>query len=387
MDTKQQLDSVQRYKAGYYSDEWGVRGSTPTCIPAHDGAWVRFADMQALQAGYDAAQLEIESLKARVQELGQLESALARHERSGKDWAMRVEVLERNIVMLRAQIASHAAQVAAGKKAMRELESANSIALQACARVKELEAQPDAIGAVEPLRKTDTAARGTDAQIIKERKLCAYAFAGAVADGLSGGTGPDSQESEWLRPAFEAGQEIAQLRAEIDQLRKRQCLHQISEPDHLRGATKKILLRHHHVVTPGTPLIPAHFRHPPARQTPQKIAWPGSPDAVPTPAAHPGVRPHAPGRGAPPEPLGDAPTRPLGSPCPAWRKYPPWPAQESPSPAIFLLLGLVTAGEPRGVHSALLPEAQPCSDDPRRCANAPNDDCLPHVASRLLSDA
>lgn len=250
MDTKQQLDSVQRYKAGYYSDEWGVRGSTPTCIPAHDGAWVRFADMQALQAGYDAAQLEIESLQARIQELGQmarecsdrkvvqLESALAMHVRSGKDWAMRVEVLERNIVMLRAQIASHAAQVAAGKKAMRELESANSIALQACARVKELEAQPDAIGAVEPLRKTDTAARGTDAQIIKERKLCAYAFAGAVADGLSGGTGPDSQESEWLRPAFEAGQEIAQLRAEIDQLRKRQCLHQISEPDHLRGATK-----------------------------------------------------------------------------------------------------------------------------------------------------
>lgn len=81
----------------------------------------------------------------------------------------------------------------------------------------------------EALRKTDTAARGTDAQIIKERELCAYAFAGAFADGLSGGTGPDTQESEWLRPAFEAGQEIAQLRAEIDQLRKRECLHQIAE--------------------------------------------------------------------------------------------------------------------------------------------------------------
>lgn len=182
MDTKQQLDSVQRYKAGYYSDEWGVRGSTPTCIPAHDGAWVRFADMQALQAGYDAAQLEIESLKARVQELGQLESALARHERSGKDWAMRAEALERTITTLRdqittlrAQIAPHDAKLTAAEKAMRGLESANSIALQLDARIKELEGQLDAVGAggVEPLRKRD-------------------------------------------------------------------CLHQITEPDHFRGATEMV---------------------------------------------------------------------------------------------------------------------------------------------------
>lgn len=95
--------------------------------------------------------------------------------------------------------------------------------LQAAAELRRQHAE------IETLRKTNTAARGTDAQIIKERELCAYAFAGAVADGLSGGTGPDTQESEWLRPAFEAGQEIAQLRAEIDQLRKRECLHQICE--------------------------------------------------------------------------------------------------------------------------------------------------------------
>ena len=74
----------------------------------------------------------------------------------------------------------------------------------------------------ETLRKTNAAARGTDAQIIKERELCAYAFAGAIADGLSGGAGPDTQNAEWLRPAFEAGQEIAQLRAEIATLRKRE---------------------------------------------------------------------------------------------------------------------------------------------------------------------
>lgn len=109
--------------------------------------------------------------------------------------------------------------------------------LQAAAELRRQHAE------IETLRKTNTAARGTDAQIIKERELCAYAFAGAVADGLSGGTGPDTQESEWLRPAFEAGQEIAQLRAEIYKLRKRECLHQIAEPAPLNKATAEHALR------------------------------------------------------------------------------------------------------------------------------------------------
>ncbi len=47
-----------------------------------------------LRTGYDAARLEIESLQARLQE----------HVRSGKDWAMRAEALERTITTLRAQI-------------------------------------------------------------------------------------------------------------------------------------------------------------------------------------------------------------------------------------------------------------------------------------------
>ena len=109
-------------------------------------------DVQILRMGYAAARLEIESLQARIQELGQqarecsdrkvvqLESALARHVRSGKDWAMRVEALERTITTLRAHIASSNAQAAAAKKAMRELE-----------------AQVAAVGAggVEPLRKRE----------------------------------------------------------------------------------------------------------------------------------------------------------------------------------------------------------------------------------------
>ena len=111
------------------------------------------ANLQAATDGYDAARLEIESLQARIQELGQqarecsdrkvvqLESALARHVRSGKDWAMRVEALERTITTLRAHIASSNAQAAAAKKAMREPE-----------------AQVAAVGAggMEPLRKTNS---------------------------------------------------------------------------------------------------------------------------------------------------------------------------------------------------------------------------------------
>ena len=85
--TTQQLNAVQRYKVGYSSDAWGDRSSTPTCIPAHDGAWVSFSDMQALQAGYDAARLQIESLQSRLDAC----------QKSGQDWAMRVHALEEEV--------------------------------------------------------------------------------------------------------------------------------------------------------------------------------------------------------------------------------------------------------------------------------------------------
>lgn len=61
--------ALPRYKIGYRSDEWGMGGSTLTGIPSPDGAWVRFEDAQVLQTGYASARLEIESLKARAQEL------------------------------------------------------------------------------------------------------------------------------------------------------------------------------------------------------------------------------------------------------------------------------------------------------------------------------
>ena len=166
-----------------------TEGSEPHRLRAETASELRrqHAEIDTLRTGYNAARLEIESLQTRIQELGQmarecsdrkvvqLESALAMHVRSGKDWAMRVEALERTITTLRAHIASRNAQVAAAEKAMRELESANSIALQLDARIKELEGQLDAVGA--------------------------------------GGVEP---------------------------LRKRECLHQITEPDHFRGATEMV---------------------------------------------------------------------------------------------------------------------------------------------------
>lgn len=61
--------ALPRYKIGFGSDEWGWRDSTPSGIPSPDGAWARFEDAQVLQTGYASARLEIESLKARAQEL------------------------------------------------------------------------------------------------------------------------------------------------------------------------------------------------------------------------------------------------------------------------------------------------------------------------------
>ena len=189
MDTKQQPKAAhlaQELKAGEWSPNI-LQNEVALRQCAAEELLRQHAEIETLRTGYNAARLEIESLQARIQELGQmarecsdrkvvqLESALARHVRSGKDWAMRAEALERTITTLRAQIASRNAQVAAAEKAMRELDSANSIALQLDARIKELDGQLDAVGA--------------------------------------GGVEP---------------------------LRKRECLHQITEPDHFRGATKMV---------------------------------------------------------------------------------------------------------------------------------------------------
>lgn len=35
---------ILRYKIGYATDDWGMRSSTPSGIPDHAGAWVRYED-------------------------------------------------------------------------------------------------------------------------------------------------------------------------------------------------------------------------------------------------------------------------------------------------------------------------------------------------------
>ena len=130
------------------------------------------ADLDATIDGYDAARLEIESLQARVQE----------HVRSGKDWAMRVEALERTITTLRAQITTLREENASLQQRDDDWHKEHSNALVEIAilkaakadarhdiddlterdesqrlRIAELEAQLEAIGAggVEPLRKRE----------------------------------------------------------------------------------------------------------------------------------------------------------------------------------------------------------------------------------------
>ena len=45
---------VQRYKIGYPTDSWGERSSTPSGIPDHAGAWVRYEDHAAQVAALTA---------------------------------------------------------------------------------------------------------------------------------------------------------------------------------------------------------------------------------------------------------------------------------------------------------------------------------------------
>ena len=39
-----QVPTIQRYKIGYHSDEWGVRSNTPGGIPDPAGSWVLYED-------------------------------------------------------------------------------------------------------------------------------------------------------------------------------------------------------------------------------------------------------------------------------------------------------------------------------------------------------
>ena len=57
------MTKVQRYKVGYYSDEWGMSSNTPCLIPADSGYAVKFEDYFKLEAELAALKAENESMK------------------------------------------------------------------------------------------------------------------------------------------------------------------------------------------------------------------------------------------------------------------------------------------------------------------------------------
>ena len=57
------MTKVQRYKVGFFSDEWGMSSNTPCLIPADSGYAVKFEDYCKLEAELAALKAENESLK------------------------------------------------------------------------------------------------------------------------------------------------------------------------------------------------------------------------------------------------------------------------------------------------------------------------------------
>ena len=57
------MTKVQRYKVGYYTDEWGMSSNTPCLIPDDSGYAVKFEDYCKLETELAALKAENESLK------------------------------------------------------------------------------------------------------------------------------------------------------------------------------------------------------------------------------------------------------------------------------------------------------------------------------------
>ena len=56
------MTKVQRYKVGYYTDEWGMSSNTPCLIPDDSGYAVKFED-------YCKLETELAALKAELREI------------------------------------------------------------------------------------------------------------------------------------------------------------------------------------------------------------------------------------------------------------------------------------------------------------------------------
>ena len=57
------MTKVQRYKVGYYTDEWGMSSNTPCLIPDDSGYAVKFEDYCKLETELAALKAENEALR------------------------------------------------------------------------------------------------------------------------------------------------------------------------------------------------------------------------------------------------------------------------------------------------------------------------------------
>lgn len=68
------MTEVQRYKVGYYTDEWGMSSNTPCLVPDDSGYAVKFEDYCKLETELAAIKAENESLKRDVERYQWLKS-------------------------------------------------------------------------------------------------------------------------------------------------------------------------------------------------------------------------------------------------------------------------------------------------------------------------
>ena len=57
------MTKVQRYKVGFFQDEWGMSSNTPCLVPDDSGYAVKFEDYCKLETELAALKAENESLK------------------------------------------------------------------------------------------------------------------------------------------------------------------------------------------------------------------------------------------------------------------------------------------------------------------------------------
>ena len=80
------MTKVQRYKVGYYTDEWGMSSNTPCIVPDDSGYAVKFEDYCKLEAENAALKERVVTLE-KLQGVALIESLRAEVERLNAELA------------------------------------------------------------------------------------------------------------------------------------------------------------------------------------------------------------------------------------------------------------------------------------------------------------